>query len=105
MLFSNDNFNFNANLILALQGQYFYNPDKAPEVDKFIKYNRMPAPITIPIELGFSKYVYSYADLIIGKNFSGFRLSHPYTNLPLRQNALDYHFPKKSRYICGKQFF
>ena len=30
MLFSHDNFRFNANLILALQGQYFYNPDKAP---------------------------------------------------------------------------
>ena len=30
MLFSHDNFSFNTNLILALQGQYFYNPDKAP---------------------------------------------------------------------------
>ena len=105
MLFSHDNFSFNTNLILALQGQYFYNPDKAPEVDKFIKYNRMPAPITIPIELGFSKYVYSYADLIIGKNFSGFRLSYPYTNLPLCQPALDYHFPKKAGISVGNSFF
>ncbi|UTC74080.1 hypothetical protein E4O03_07395 [Treponema sp. OMZ 792] len=105
MLFSHDNFSFNANLILALQGQYFYNPDKTPGVDKFIKYNKMPAPLTIPIELGFSKYVYSYTDLIIEKNFSGFRLSYPYTNLPLSQTALDYHFPKKAGLSVGNSFF
>ncbi|UTY23592.1 hypothetical protein [Treponema denticola] len=105
MLFSHNNFRFNANLILALQGQYFYNPDKAPEVDTFIKYNKMPAPITVPLEFEFSKYVYSYTDLIIGKNFSGFRLSHPYTNLPLCEPALEYHFPKKVGFSVGNSFF
>lgn len=105
MLFSYENFSFNTNLILALQGQYFYNADKAPEVDKFIKYNQMPAPLTIPLEFGFSRHVYAYTDLIIGKNFSGFRLSHPYTNIPLAQTALDYHFPKKAGLSVGNSFF
>ncbi len=104
-LFTYGNFGFDINLKLALQAHYVYNKEKEPRLNPFLRYNDMPEPIAVPISLYLSPYVYGYSVLTVGKNFSGYNLSYPYTNLPLEQKALDYHFPKKAGIAGGNGFF
>lgn len=104
-LFSRGIFAFDINLKLALQAQYLYNGKKEPQIHKFTRYNKAPEVIAIPLEFYFSKYCYGYCVPVLEKNFSAFNLSYPYTNLPLAQNAIDYHFPKKAGFSVGNSFF
>ena len=104
-LFLRGIFAFDINLKLALQAQYLHNGEKEPQINKFTRYNKAPELIALPFEFYFSKYCYGYCVPVLEKNFSGFNLSYPYTNLPLAQNAIDYHFPKKAGFSIGNSFF
>lgn len=106
-LFTHENFSFDINLRLALQVHYVQNrgKEKEPRLDPYLRYNQMPEALAVPISLYLSPYVYGYSVLAVGKNFSGYGLSYPYTNVPLEQKALDYHFPKKAGIAAGNSFF
>ncbi len=105
LAFSKNGFGLDYNLRLALEGRFLYKPDNEPQIDKLYRYNKHLEPVKLPLEFYLSKYAYLYCVPIIGKNYSGFNLSYPYTNLPLSQKALDYHFPKKTGLSIGNSFF
>ncbi len=103
--FSKGRFALDYNVDMAIEARYLHNPKSEPNIDKIYRYNKSQAPIKIPLEFYLSKYAYSYFVPLIEKNYSGFNLSYPYTNLPLEQKALDFHFPKQTGLSVGNSFF
>ena len=45
---------FDVNGIFALQSQYVYHPENEVRIDDFIRYNRTPAAVSVPIQLMFT---------------------------------------------------
>ncbi len=98
-------FAFDYNVIMALEARYLHNPQNEPNIDKLYRYNTSLEPLKIPLEFYLSKYAYLYFTPTLGKNYSAFNTLYPYTNLPLTQNSLDFHFPKQTGFAVGNSFF
>lgn len=97
---------FDINGIFALQGQYVYKSENEIRADSFLRYNRTPAIISVPIRLMFAPYVDFFADIKIKKNYWASVLSYPYTNLPLTSRSFDANlFPTPAALTIGNSFF
>ena len=96
---------FDINGIFSLQGQYVYKRENEPRLDSFLRYNRTPALISVPMHAMFSSYVDFFTDLTIKKNYWAAVLSYPYTNMPLEGNAFDAAFPTQAGLSVGNSFF
>lgn len=103
-LFSNKYLSFDVNGIFALQGQYVYKPDNEVRLDSFLRYNRTPAVISVPLHVMFTPYIDLFADLSLKKNYWAAVFSYPYTNLPLEGNAFDAAFPRQAGLSVGSRF-
>lgn len=97
-------FAFDVNGIFSLQGQYVYKPENEVRLDSFLRYNRTPAVISVPIQLMFTPYVNFFTDLSIKKNYWASGLSYPYTNLPLAASAIDAGFPHRANITIGGRY-
>lgn len=104
-LFTRKYFSFDVNGIFALQGQYVHNRGNEPRLDSFLRYNRTPAIVSIPMHVMFTRYVDFFANLSLKKNYWAAELSYPYTNLPLEGNAFDMTFPTQAGLSLGNHFF
>ena len=82
-LFSNKYLSFDVNGIFALQGQYVYKTDNEVRLDSFLRYNRTPTVISVPLHVMFTPYIDLFTDLSLKKNSWAAVFSYPYTNLPL----------------------
>ena len=67
-LFTRKYFTFDVNGIFALQGQYVHNRENEPRLDSFLRYNRTPAVVSIPMHLMFTPYVDFFANFSLKKN-------------------------------------
>ncbi len=104
-LLNNKYLSFDVNGIFALQGQYVHKPENEVRLDSFLRYNRTPAIISVPMQVMFTPYVDFFANLSIKKNYWAAVLSYPYTNLPLEGNAFDMTFPTQAGISLGNRFF
>ncbi|MEL3906232.1 MAG: hypothetical protein P1P65_04265 [Treponema sp.] len=95
---------FDVNSIFALQGQYVHRPNNEVRLDSFLRYNRTPPIISVPMQVMFTPYVSFYADLAVKKNYWANELSYPYTNIPFEANAFDAHFPTQAGISIGGNF-
>lgn len=99
-------FKFNVNGKLALQGRFAHKVNEyTPYIDKFLSYNKMPDPIAVPFDFLISNYFYTYCYLSLHKNFAASKFSNTFTNLPLKETDMDFHFPKKAGIAVGGSFF
>lgn len=97
-------FSFDVNGVFSLQGQYVYGRENEVRLDNFLRYNRTPAVISVPMQLMFTPYIDLFVDLSIKKNYQAAWLSYPYTNLPLEASAVDVGFPHKAGIILGGRY-
>lgn len=97
-------FSFDANGIFSLQGQYVYGRENEIRFDSFIRYNRTPAVISVPIQMMFTPYVNFFADISVKKNYWASELSYPYTNLPLGGSSVDAGFPHQAGITFGGRY-
>ena len=95
---------FDVNGIFALQSQYVYHPENEVRIDDFIRYNRTPAAVSVPIQLMFTPYVNFFGDIIVKKNYWASKLSYPYLNIPLTAAAFDMSFPIRAGLSIGTSF-
>lgn len=95
---------FDVNGIFALQSQYVYHPENEVRIDDFIRYNRTPAAVSVPIQLMFTSYVNFFGDIIVKKNYWASKLSYPYLNIPLTAAAFDMSFPIRAGLSIGTSF-
>ena len=105
-VFSNKYIAFDVNGAFALQGQYVHNRENEVRLDSFLRYNRTPAIISVPMHMMFTRYVDLFADIKIKKNYWSAILSYPYTNLPLTSISFDANlFPTPAAFTVGSSFF
>lgn len=105
-LLHNKYISFDINGIFALQGQYVHKSENEVRVDSFLRYNRTPAIISVPVRLMFTPYVDFFTDIKIKKNYWASILSYPYTNLPLTSVSFDANlFPTPAAVTAGNSFF
>ena len=97
-------FAFDINGIFSLQGHYVYGRENEVRLDRFLRYNRTPAVISVPIQLMFTPYVNFFTDLSIKKNYWASEFSYPYTNLPLGGSAVDMGFPHRAGVTIGGRY-
>ena len=97
-------FAFDVNGVFSLQGQYGYGRENEVRLDRFLRYNRTPAAISIPMQVMFTPYVNFFADIRLKKNYWGAKLSYPYTNLPLQTNAIDMSWPHQAGLTVGGRY-
>jgi len=103
-LFSNKYLSFDVNGVFALQGQYVYKPENAVRLDSFLRYNRIPSVISVPMHVMFTPYIDLFTNLSLKKNYWATVYSYPYTNLPLEGNAFDAAFPHQAGLSLGSRF-
>lgn len=103
-LVSTDYLQFDVNGIFALTGQYIYRPANTIRLDSFLRYNRTPAVISVPLQVMFTPYITFFGDIALKKNYWAAELSHPYTNIPLESNAFDAQFPLRGGISFGGRF-
>lgn len=95
---------FDVNGIFALQSQYVYHPENEVRIDDFIRYNRTPAAVSVPIQIMFTSYVNFFGDITVKKNYWASKLSYPYLNIPLTAAAFDMSFPIRAGLSIGTSF-
>ncbi|MGP1594823.1 MAG: hypothetical protein ACTTH8_06220 [Treponema sp.] len=103
-LVSTDYLKFDVNGIVAVQGQYVHRPDNEVRLDSFLRYNRLPALLSVPLQVMFTPYITFFGDIALKKNYWAAELSHPYTNIPLEGNAFDAQFPLRGGISFGGRF-
>ena len=103
-LVSKKYFSFDINGIFSLQGQYVYGRKNEVRLDSFLRYNRTPAIISVPMQIMFTPYINFYTDLSIKKNYWATELSYPYTNLPFQTNAIDMSLPHRAGITIGGRY-
>ena len=96
---------FDINGIFSLQGLYVHKHENELRLDSFLRYNRTPALISVPMQVMFTSYVGLFADFNLKKNYWAASLSYPYTNIPLEGNAFDAAFPTRAGLSLGSRFF
>ena len=104
-LFRRKYFAFDVNGIFTLQGQYVHNPENEVRLDSFLRYNRTPAIVSVPMHVMFTSYADFFVNLSLKKNYWAAVLSYPYTNVPLEGNAFDMTFPTQAGLSLGNSFF
>ena len=104
-LFRRKYFAFDVNGIFTLQGQYVHNPENEVRLDSFLRYNRTPAIVAVPMHVMFTSYADFFVNLSLKKNYWAAVLSYPYTNVPLEGNAFDMTFPTQAGLSLGNSFF
>ena len=104
-LFRRKYFAFDVNGIFTLQGQYVHNPENEVRLDSFLRYNRTPAIIAVPMHVMFTSYADFFVNLSLKKNYWAAILSYPYTNVPLEGNAFEAAFPTQAGLSLGGRFF
>ena len=104
-LFRRKYFAFDVNGIFTLQGQYVHNPENEVRLDSFLRYNRTPAIVAVPMHVMFTSYADFFVNLSLKKNYWAAILSYPYTNVPLEGNAFDMTFPTQAGLSLGNSFF
>lgn len=97
-------FAFDVNGIFSLHGQYVHGRENEVRLDRFLRYNKTPAVISVPMQIMFTPYVNLFTDLSIKKNYWASELSYPYTNLPLQTNAIDMTFPHQAGITVGGRY-
>ena len=97
-------FAFDINGVFSLQGLYAYGQKNEVRLDRFLRYNRMPAAISVPMQVMFTPYVNFFADIRLKKNYWGAALSYPYTNLPLQTSAIDMSWPHQAGLTIGGRY-
>ena len=104
-LFRRKYFAFDVNGIFTLQGQYVHNPENEVRLDSFLRYNRTPAVVAVPMHVMFTPYIDFFVNLSLKKNYWAAVLSYPYTNVPLEGNAFEAAFPTQAGLSLGGRFF
>ena len=104
-LFRRKYFAFDVNGIFTLQGQYVHNPENEVRLDSFLRYNRTPAVVAVPMHVMFTSYIDFFVNLSLKKNYWAAILSYPYTNVPLEGNAFEAAFPTQAGLSLGGRFF
>ena len=104
-LFRRKYFAFDVNGIFTLQGQYVHNPENEVRLDSFLRYNRTPAIVAVPMHVMFTSYADFFVNLSLKKNYWAAVLSYPYTNVPLEGNAFEAAFPTQAGLSLGGRFF
>ena len=104
-LFRRKYFAFDVNGIFTLQGQYVHNPENEVRLDSFLRYNRTPAIVAVPMHVMFTSYIDFFVNLSLKKNYWAAVLSYPYTNVPLEGNAFEAAFPTQAGLSLGGRFF
>jgi hypothetical protein len=104
-LFRRKYFAFDVNGIFTLQGQYVHNPENEVRLDSFLRYNRTPAIVSVPMHVMFTSYADFFVNLSLKKNYWAAVLSYPYTNVPLEGNAFEAAFPTQAGLSLGNSFF
>lgn len=104
-LFRRKYFAFDVNGIFTLQGQYVHNPENEVRLDSFLRYNRTPAIVAVPMHVMFTSYADFFVNLSLKKNYWAAILSYPYTNVPLEGNAFEAAFPTQAGLSLGGRFF
>ena len=97
-------FAFDINGVFSLQGQYVHGRKNEVRLDSFLRYNRTPAVMSVPMQLMFTPYMNFFTDLSIKKNYQAAGLSSPYTNLPLEGSAMDAGFPHQANITLGGRY-
>lgn len=97
-------FAFDINGVFSLQGQYVHGRKNEVRLDSFLRYNRTPAVMSVPMQLMFTPYMNFFTDLSIKKNYQAAGLSYPYTNLPLEGSAMDAGFPHQANITLGGRY-
>ena len=103
-LVSKKYFSFDINSIFSLQGQYVHGRENEVRLDSFLRYNRTPAVISVPMQMMFTPYINLFTDISIKKNYWASELSYPYTNLPLGGSAVDMGFPYRAGITVGGRY-
>ena len=103
-LVSKKYFSFDINGVFSLQGQYVHGRENEVRLDRFLRYNRTPAVISVPMQVMFTPYINLFTDLSIKKNYQAAGLSYPYTNLPLEASAVDAGFPHQANITIGGRY-
>ena len=104
-LFRRKYFAFDVNGIFTLQGQYVHNRENEVRLDSFLRYNRTPAVVAVPMHVMFTPYIDFFANLSLKKNYWAAVWSYPYTNVPLEGNAFEAAFPLQAGLSLGNSFF
>ena len=104
-LFRRKYFAFDVNGIFTLQGQYVHNRENEVRLDSFLRYNRTPAVVAVPMHVMFTPYIDFCVNLSLKKNYWAAVLSYPYTNVPLEGNAFEAAFPTQAGLSLGNSFF
>ncbi len=95
---------FDVNGIFNLQAHYAYRPENEVRTDRFLRYNKTPPVISVPLQVMFTPHVNFFADIALKKNYWAVEESYPYTNVPLEANGFDAHFPLKAGITFGGSF-
>lgn len=96
-------FSLDANAQLALQIQY-NESKKLLRADKIANYNKTPALIAVPISLNMSQYVNFAGMFELKKGFGAMQESLPFTNMPLKDDAVDVQFPHQANFAFANSF-
>jgi len=95
---------FDINGIFALQGLAVYRRENEVRTDSFLRYNRTPPVISVPIQVMFSPYINFFTDLNVKKNYWATSFSYPYTNVPIATDGFDAGFPMQTGITIGNGF-
>lgn len=102
-LLKSKNFAFETNCEFALQAQYSES-DKLLQADNIAHYNKTPALIAVPISINISPFVNLATVLELKKGFWASQYSIPFTNMPLKNDAIDVQFPHTANISAGNSF-
>lgn len=102
-LLKSDYLTFDVNGEFALYGQYS-DAKKMLLADQLSHYNKTPAPVAVPLTINLSPYVNLATYLEIKKGFWASQLSLPFTNMPLKMEALDVHIPHVANISIANSF-
>lgn len=102
-LLKSENLAFETNGEFALQAQYSES-DKLLQADNIDHYNKTPALIAVPISINISPFVNLATVLELKKGFWASYYSIPFTNIPLKDDAIDVQFPHTANISAGNSF-
>ena len=102
-LLKSDYLTFDVNGEFALYGQYS-DAKKMLLADQLSHYNKTPAPVAVPLTINLSPYVNLATYIEIKKGFWASQLSLPFTNMPLKMEALDVHIPHVANISIANSF-
>lgn len=102
-LLKSENLNFDTNAQFALQAQYSESSKNLFQ-DNISHYHKMPALIAVPLSINISKYVNLGANIELKKGFWASLESIPYTNIPLKDDAIDVHIPHMANLSFANNF-